>query len=127
MLLRNGSILAGTREALAEQLRLGQELRRKVERPDSGSDASTDASDASDASDGERAADGGSGGGNDGQVGGGRASSARVKAAALDLLQGVGRPWLGLRLGFGGAEMAELELMQGPTYPQGEFGCWSDK
>ncbi|KAK9827643.1 hypothetical protein WJX81_002537 [Elliptochloris bilobata] len=75
----------GTREALAEQLRLGQELRRRVERPASGSDASTDASDASDASGDERDADGAKGGA--AQSGGGRAASVRVKAAALDLLQ----------------------------------------
>lgn len=86
---------AGTREALAEQLRLGQELRRKVERPASGSDGSTDASDASDASGDER----GAGGGAAVQTssGGGRAQPARVRAAALDLLQG-GCLQLGVRV-----------------------------
>ena len=78
---------AGTREALAEQLRLGQELRRKVERPASGSDGSTDASDASDASGDEHGAGGGAGAA-PAKDGGGRAQPARVRAAALDLLHG---------------------------------------
>jgi hypothetical protein len=90
---------AGTREALAEQLRLGQELRRRVERPASGSDASTSASDAS-GDEGGEAGEGGEVEAGSSEVGGegavakrGRGAGARAKAAALDLLHGAHRVW----------------------------------
>ena len=80
------SARTGTREALAEQLRLGQELRSKVERPASDSEGSTDASDASDASGDEHGA--GTGAAMQRKSCGGRSQPAYVRAAALDLLQG---------------------------------------
>ena len=57
-----------------------------MERPASGSDGSTDASDASDASGDEHGA--GKGAAAQTGSGSGRAQPARVRAAALDLLQG---------------------------------------
>jgi hypothetical protein len=90
---RLGRRRAGTREALAEQLRLGQELRRRVERPASGSDASTSASDASGDEGGEGEAGGGGGSGEGAAAKRGRGAGARAKAAALDLLHGAHRVW----------------------------------
>ncbi len=75
----------GTQEAIAEQLRLGQELRRKVERPESGDssgEGSSGTDSASDASDVEQLAAGASGRQHS------RRAAAKIKAAALDIING---------------------------------------
>jgi U3 small nucleolar RNA-associated protein 14 len=76
----------GSRLAVAEQLRLGEELRQRVNRMKpsgrgSGSEGSTSASD----DDGD---DSGSGGEGFAGPGAGRGMSGRVKAAALEMLEG---------------------------------------
>ena len=79
-------LLAGTREAVAEQLRLGQELRRKVDRPDSASeDAALSSEDDDSASDAE-AGNAGEGTPAGGRVG--RSALAKAKAAAMDIING---------------------------------------
>lgn len=80
----------GTKAALADQLQLGQELKRKMEgRRGGGSDDDTDASDddaSTSASDGE----GGEGGeaGEEGAKARPSAASGRLRSAALELLAG---------------------------------------
>lgn len=84
----------GTKAALADQLQLGQELKRKMEgRRGGGSDDDTDASDddaSTSASDGE----GGEGGeaGEEGAKARPSAASGRLRSAALELLAGNGLP-----------------------------------
>ncbi len=71
----------GTRDAIQEQLRLGQELRRKVEAPGSASMDDSDGEDsATDASDGEDAAQ-------EDLSKPSRKAVAKTKAAAMDILQ----------------------------------------
>lgn len=72
----------GTQEAIAEQLRLGQELRRKVERPESGESSGEGFSGTDSASDAEEAAVGASGRQHS------RRAAAKIKAAALDIING---------------------------------------
>ena len=72
---------AGTRDAIQEQLRMGQELRRKVEAPDNGSEDDSGADSATDASDDE-----------DGDAAQdlskpSRKAVAKAKAAAMDIMQ----------------------------------------
>ncbi|KAK9812342.1 hypothetical protein WJX73_003829 [Symbiochloris irregularis] len=76
----------GTREALDEQLRIGQELRRKVERveePGSSGDDSDDGTDASDQDDGDKPAE--TTGGRDKLS---QRAAKRMRTGALDILQG---------------------------------------
>ncbi|BDA46715.1 probable U3 small nucleolar RNA-associated protein 14 homolog A [Coccomyxa sp. Obi] len=75
----------GTQEAIAEQLRLGQELRRKVERPESESSEDESGSSASEASDGEEAGQADANGRPHS-----RRAAAKLKAAALDIINGGG-------------------------------------
>ena len=74
-------LAAGTRDAIQEQLRLGQELRRKVEAPGSASGDDSDgydsATDASDAEDGAQ----------EDPSKPSRKAVAKAKAAAMDILQ----------------------------------------
>ncbi len=72
---------AGTRDAIQEQLRMGQELRRKVEAPGSGSEDDSDSDSATDAS------------GDEGDEAAADLSKpskkaiAKAKAAAMDIMQ----------------------------------------
>jgi U3 small nucleolar RNA-associated protein 14 len=82
---------AGTREAVAEQLRLGQELRRRIERPEEGgasdrerSGASSDDDDDDSGSDGSQGAAQPANGGDRSRAG--RSALAKAKAAALDII-----------------------------------------
>ena len=89
----------GTKEAIAEQLRIGTELRRKAERmggrkglrdsdDDDDDEDSTDASDSGEEDVGEME---GGGEGEGGSYGGAR-STAKAKAAALEILEAAGAP-----------------------------------
>jgi hypothetical protein len=78
---------AGTQEAITEQLRLGQELRRKVEWPDTESEDESGSS-ASDVSDEEEDAEGA------GARPHSRRAAAKMKAAALDIISGELEPVL---------------------------------
>ena len=85
----------GSRLAVAEQLRLGEELRQRVNRMKpsgrgSGSEGSTSASD-------EDGDDSGSGGEGFAGPGAGRGMSGRVKAAALEMLEGARAAGAGAR------------------------------
>ena len=75
--------VSGTQEAIAEQLRLGQELRRKVERPGSESSEDESGSSASEASDDEEAGQADANGRPHS-----RRAAAKMKAAALDIING---------------------------------------
>lgn len=83
---------AGTRDAIQEQLRMGQELRRKVEAPGSGSEDNSDTDSATDASGDEAdeaAAD---------LSKPSKKAIAKAKAAAMDIMQSespvlVDYPW----------------------------------
>ena len=74
--------LAGTKEAIEEQLRLGQELRRKVDRMEPAGGSETDASDADTDADssGDDADDDGS------KLG--KSATAKARAAAAAILEG---------------------------------------
>lgn len=77
----NCGLAAGTRDAIQEQLRLGQELRRKVEAPGSASGDDSDGDDsATDASDEEDGAQ-------EDLSKPSRKAVAKAKAAAMDILQ----------------------------------------
>ncbi|EFJ43959.1 hypothetical protein VOLCADRAFT_121361 [Volvox carteri f. nagariensis] len=83
---------AGTKAALAEQLQLGQQLKRKIEGRKDGdgsgdSDASTSASDSDNNNDDGDDGDAGRGGGG---AGGRSRQSSKVRSAALELLAGGG-------------------------------------
>lgn len=89
--LKRGTDLVddGTKAAIAEQLRLGQELRKRIDRIQPGgddSDASTSASE-DEVSDGE--------GTTPAESKGGRVMTSKAKTAALDLLEGAASPVLG--------------------------------
>ncbi|KAK9806336.1 hypothetical protein WJX72_010623 [[Myrmecia] bisecta] len=75
----------GTKAAVTEQLRLGEELRRKVDKADDGSESDSESDGGTSASEGE-----GEGKEPAGYAAAkkGRGMSAKAKAAALDLLQG---------------------------------------
>ena len=70
----------GTREAIQEQLRTGQELRRKVEAPGSASEDDSGADSATDASDEEAGAE-------PDLSKPSKKAMARAKAAAMDIMQ----------------------------------------
>eukprot|EP00955_Chlamydomonas_euryale_P013774 148444-Chlamydomonas_euryale.AAC.3 len=91
----------GTKEALAEQLRLGQELRRKIEGRGADGSSADSASDATEASDGEAAGAIGAGTSHTGRM------SAKAKAAALEILTGDGD-------GSGGPELPSKGLFSLP-------------
>lgn len=77
----------GTKEAIAEQLRIGAELRRKAERMGaSGGRSGSDGDDSTDASDSEDEEGGGEGG-----AYGGVRGTAKAKAAALEILEAAGQ------------------------------------
>lgn len=76
-------MVAGTRDAVAEQLRLGQELRRKIDRPeDSTSDEEGSSDNDDSATDASEAEDGAAARPNS------RRAVAKAKAAYLDMVDG---------------------------------------
>ncbi len=83
-----GPMDEGTKQAVAEQLRLGEELRKKVHKMNAGGDSGTDASDDdedSTSASGSDSEDDGGGNGGRGQL------SSKAKQAALDIINSNGK------------------------------------